>query len=362
MKIEMWNIEKPIPYDRNPRKISDKAITEVANSIAEAGFRQPIVVDKNGIIVVGHTRLQASKKLGLKEVPVHVADDLTDDQIRMYRVRDNKSGEFSEWDMEILNCDFELPELEVMGFDKADLPQTENEGLTDEDDVPEVAEDAVAKLGDIWTLGDHRLMCGDSTSIDAVERLMGGESCDLLTDPPYGISADNMTLGTGKQGFHRGSWDSEIPDFIQTLEFFEKRIIWGGNYFTDRLEPTNDWLCWHKKNDGLSFSEFELAWSNLGNNCRILSHHWSGEKKLHPTMKPVEVMVWCVEMLGPIVFDLFGGSGSTLIACEKTGRDCCMMELDPKYCDVIIKRWQDFVGRDAILERTGETFNAISKS
>jgi DNA modification methylase len=217
--------------------------------------------------------------------------------------------------------------------------------------VPEVPEEPITKPGDLWLLGDHRLLCGDSTKSEDVERLMDGATADaLVTDPPYGINANKQTLGKGKKEFERGGdWDAQKPDILPLLTYCKTQVVWGGNYFADVLPPTNDWLCWHKKNDGRSYSEFELAWSNLGKNCRLLSHHWGGENKLHPTMKPVAVMEWCVDMTQGTIFDPFLGSGSTLIAAEKTGRKCYGMELDPKYCDVIVKRWEDYTGKKAEL-------------
>jgi DNA modification methylase len=169
---------------------------------------------------------------------------------------------------------------------------------------------------------------------------MNGDQCNLLTDPPYGINANKQTLGSGKKQFHRGdSWDSEVPDFYYILALVDKAIIWGGNYFTENLEVSNDWLCWHKNNDNRSFSEFELAWTNLGNNCRHLSHHWGKESKLHPTMKPVKVIEWCINMLdNKPILDIFLGSGSTMVAAHQLKRKCYGMELDPKYCQVIVDR------------------------
>ncbi len=169
---------------------------------------------------------------------------------------------------------------------------------------------------------------------------MNGEKCNLVTDPPYGIKANKQTLGTGKKQFHRGEdWDNEVPDFFYVLSLIDKAIIWGGNYFADKLDVNNDWLCWHKKNDGLSFSEFELAWSNVGKNCRIFSHHWGGEQKMHPTMKPIKVMEWCINFLdSKPILDIFSGSGSTMVASHQLKRKCYGMELDPKYCQVIVDR------------------------
>jgi DNA modification methylase len=185
---------------------------------------------------------------------------------------------------------------------------------------------------------------------------MDGKKADMVfTDPPYGINAEKMTMGAGKKDFHRGAWDSETPDVKWLLEAAKYVCIWGGNYFTDQLPVTNDWLCWHKKNDGRSFSEFELAWTNFGKNTRHISHHWGGEKKQHVTMKPVAVCIWGIKLTeGKIVFDPFLGSGSTLIACEQTDRTCYGLELDPLYVDVICKRWQTLTGQMPILESTGE--------
>jgi DNA modification methylase len=169
---------------------------------------------------------------------------------------------------------------------------------------------------------------------------MNGQEVNLLTDPPYGINANKQTLGTGKKKFHRGDdWDIKVPDFYYVLELVNQAIIWGGNYFADKLPINNDWLCWHKKNDGLSFSEFELAWTNLRKNCRMLSHHWGGETKEHPTMKPLKLMEWCISYLDdkPIL-DIFCGSGSTMVASHQLKRKCYGMELDEKYCQVIVDR------------------------
>lgn len=172
----------------------------------------------------------------------------------------------------------------------------------------------------------------------------------LMTDPPYGISADKMTMGTGKQTYERGYWDDFRPDIKPMLDYARNACIWGGNYFTDVLPVTNDWLCWHKNNDGLSFSEFELAWTNFGRNCRHITHHWGGEKKLHITMKPVEVIAWAIRQTKEechTILDLFGGSGTTIIASEQLGRKCYMMELYPHFCDVIIARWEQLTGKVA---------------
>jgi DNA modification methylase len=183
---------------------------------------------------------------------------------------------------------------------------------------------------------------------------MDGVKADMvMTDPPYGINAEKMTMGIGAKEFYRGEdWDSERPDISIAFTLADNICIWGGNYFTDVLPISNDWLVWHKKNDGRSFSECELAWTNFGRNVRHISHHWGDEKKLHVTMKPVEVIAWAIQQAkekAEVIIDLFGGSGSTLIACEQLNRKCYMCELDPHYIDVIIDRWEKFTGQKAVL-------------
>jgi DNA modification methylase len=333
-------ISQVIPNPTNPRIIKDDKFKKLVKSIEE--FPQmlelrPIVVDSNMVVLGGNMRLKACIAAGLKEVPIIVADNLTEQQQAEFIIKDNVG--FGEWDWDLLANQWDMEALEDWGlelpFDNTPVLEAEED---DYEAPSEIQTDIV--LGDLIEIGNHRLLCGDSTDSDAVARLMNNETVNLLTDPPYGINANKQTLGSGKKQFHRGeSWDSEVPDFFYILEFVEKAIIWGGNYFTNRLEPNNDWLCWHKKNDNLSFSEFELAWTNLGNNCRHLSHHWGKETKLHPTMKPVKVIEWCIGMLdSKPILDIFCGSGSTMVAAHQLNRKCYGMELDPKYCQVIVDR------------------------
>jgi hypothetical protein len=314
---------------------------------------RPIVVDPDFVVLGGNMRLKAAQLAGLTEVPVYVAS-WEEAKHKEFIIKDNLA--FGEWDWDMLANEWDAEELDDWGLD-VPLEEELTEGLTDPDDVPDVPEEPTTKPGDLWLLGEHRLLCGDSTKAEDVERLLDGAAANaLVTDPPYGINANKQTLGTGKKNFERGGdWDAEKPNIVPLLEYCGTQIVWGGNYFSDVLPPTNDWLCWHKKNDGLSFSEFELAWSNLGKNCRLLSHNWGGENKLHPTMKPVAVMEWCIDMTEGTIFDPFLGSGSTLIAAEKTGRKCYGMELNPKYCDVIVKRWEDFTGKKAELCSSTQT-------
>ena len=356
-QVEWLSPDDLIPYEMNAKTHPAEQVRHIANSIKNFGWTQPIVVDENNVVVIGHGRLMAAKELMLDKVPVVRRDDLTEDQVNACRLADNKTNE-SPWDFGKL--EEELAALDIAGFDMGQFGFEVGEDFIDhsqdiiEDEAPEVQEEAVAKLGQIYQLGRHRLMCGDSTSRDDVEKLMDGQRADMvMTDPPYGIKANKMTMGTGAKEFYRGEeWDEERPDISLAFTIADNICVWGGNYFCDVLPISNDWLVWHKKNDGLSFSECELAWSNFGCNTRHLSHHWGNEKKLHVTMKPLQVIVWAMGMAkekAKTVVDLFGGSGSTLIACEQTGRNCYMMELDPHYIDVIIKRWENLTGKKAVL-------------
>ena len=323
----------------NPRLIKDDKFQKLVRSIQEFPEMleaRPIVVNPDNIVLGGNMRLKACKAAGLTEAPVYVAT-WEESKANAFIIKDNVG--YGEWDWDLLANEWDVEALTDWGLD---LPFDNTPVLEAEEDdyeaPSEINTDIV--LGDLIEIGEHRLLCGDSTDSDAVARLMDGDVVNLLTDPPYGINANKQTLGSGKKQFHRGeSWDAEVPDFIYILAFVEKAIIWGGNYFTDKLEPTNDWLCWHKKNDNLSFSEFELAWTNLGKNCRHLSHHWGKETKLHPTMKPIKVMEWCIGMFdSKPILDIFLGSGSTMVAAHQLNRKCYGMELDPKYCQVILDR------------------------
>ena len=335
----------------NPRTIRKDQLEKLVKSLREFPEMleaRPIVVDPDYVVLGGNMRLKAAQEAGLAEVPVYVAT-WEEAKHKEFVIKDNLA--FGEWDWDMLANEWDAEELDDWGLD-VPLLEEETEGLTDPDDVPEVPEEPITKPGDLWLLGDHRLLCGDSTKAEDVERLMDGATADaLVTDPPYGINANKQTLGNGKKKFERGEdWDSEKPDIVPLLAYCKTHVIWGGNYFADVMPPTNDWLCWDKKKaPNLPFSEFELAYTNLGKNCRILSHHWSGETKLHPTMKPVAVMEWCIDMTEGTILDPFLGSGSTLIAAEKTGRKCYGMEIDPKYVDVAVKRWEDFTGKKAEL-------------
>lgn len=352
MKVELVKIDDLDLDPKNARKHDAKNLKAIADSLEQFGQRKPIVV-WGRTVVAGNGTMAAARTLGWTEISIaRVPDSWSVDQVKAYALADNRSAELASWDEQVLASQLlELQEaefdIELLGFE---LPVDELAEVV-EDEIPEQIEPK-SKLGDVWQLGRHRVICGDSTDTNTRAKLFRSETIDaVVTDPPYGINADKQKLGTGKQKFHRGDWDGFIPqlDFLLTLGTVQ--IIWGGNYFTDLLPANNDWLCWDKKNPNLSFSEFELAWTNLGKQTRLISHHWSREQKEHPTMKPSAVMDWCLNFLaeGATVFDAFAGSGSTLLAAERTGRTCYAVELDPKYVDVIIARWEKLTGLTAEL-------------
>ena len=360
--MKLVKISEVKPNPKNPRVIRGDKFNKLVKSIQEFPDmlnKRPLIVftdvDGKYCVLGGNMRLKALNELKFKEIPVIIADEWTEEQKHEFLIKDNVG--FGEWDWDNLANEWDVDKLEDWGLDlPVDLSIAEElEAEEDNYEIPsEINTDIV--IGDLFEIGEHRLLCGDSTDIDKVELLINGQEVNLLTDPPYGINANKQTLGTGKKKFHRGDdWDVEVPDFYYVLALVNKAIIWGGNYFADKLPINNDWLCWHKKNDGLSFSEFELAWTNLGKNCRMLSHHWGGETKEHPTMKPLKLMEWCINYLDdkPIL-DIFLGSGSTMVASHQLKRKCYGMELDPKYCQVIIDRMKK-LDPNLVIKKNGIT-------
>jgi DNA modification methylase len=354
-KVKLSDIR---PNPNNPRVIKDDKFKKLVKSIQD--FPQmlelrPIVVNDEMIVLGGNMRLKALEHLGIKETYIIKASDLTQKQEQEFIIKDNVG--YGEWDWDQLANEWDVEDLDEWGLD---LPLDFVKELEAEEDDFEVPADGIETdivLGDLFEIGEHRLLCGDSTDSDAVARLMDGEKADMLTDPPYGIDI-NMNMGRLKgqpKKFEDKNWDKSVPDFFYLLELFENKIIWGGNYFADKLPITKDWLCWSKKTKGLDFAEFELAWTNTGKNARILEHHWSGEKKLHPTMKPVPVIAWCLDYLhSKNIFDPFLGSGSTMVASHQLKRKCFGMELDPKYCQVIIDRMKN-LDPTLVIKRNGKT-------
>ena len=393
MQIEMVKTVDLIPYVNNSRTHSDEQVTQIASSIKEFGFTNPILTDGEGGIIAGHGRLMAAKKLGLDEVPTIVLDGLTEAQKKAYVIADNQLATNAGWDLGALKIEVErLTELDfdldLLGFDDdflAGLLEEEpEEGLTDEDDVPEVPETPVTVGGDVWILGNHRLMCGDSTSIDAVEKLMDGNKADMVfTDPPYGVEYQGI----------KNDDEAGLPDLLdQAFANYFSVSKSGASIYVFHADRTghifreafnkyfhfSSMIIWTKNSLTLSQTDYQsqhepclYGWMNNG------SHSWYSDRKQtsiwrfdkerfegHTTPKPVELVCYAINNSskgGDTILDLFGGSGSTMIASEKIGRSSRLMELDPKYCDVIIKRWQDFTGKEAVHEN-GHTFNSLSKN
>jgi DNA modification methylase len=376
MKIQDVAVNKLIPYAKNSRTHSAEQVAQIAASIKEFGFRNPILVDGVGVIA-GHGRLMAAQKLGLDQVPTIDCSDMSESQKKAYIIADNKLAMNAGWDTAMLTI--EMQELEDEGFDltllgfddkelNALLEPEINEGLTDEDQVPEAPVEPKTKLGDIYILGNHRLMCGDSTSIDAVEKLMDGNSVDLIfTDPPYNVAFN------GRSGKHDVIKNDDLPEhefenFIlevcSVIKVLDPKAyyVWCNWNFYGLLQRNLKFktcIVWAKNVFGMGQGyrhqhEFCLFNGKIDEVIKNESDLWEVKKDhnyVHPTQKPVALSVRAfgnhIKLLN--VLDLFGGSGSTLIGAEQTGRKAFLMELDPKYCDVIVKRWEDFSGKKAVL-------------
>lgn len=382
-KLEWREVATLIPYARNSRTHSDEQIAQIASSIKEFGWTNPILVDGENGIIAGHGRLAAARKLGHTQVPVIELTGLTETQKKAYIIADNRLALNAGWDNDILTL--EIQELTDEGFDTsllgfdpkeldALLEPEQIEGLTDEDAVPEVPEEPKTKLGDIYQLGNHRLMCGDSSSISDIDKLLDGVYPNaIVTDPPYGIGIDGQKKSISvnpkhNRKFHeKKNWDSQRPDkgiFNWIVSMNVPSVIWGGNYFADLLPATRGWLYWSKGQDGLTMSDGELAWTTEDKPLRSKTINRAKLKgSIHPTQKPVEIMDFSIKYLKVpekgAVLDLFAGSGTTAIACEKNKMRCYLMEQDAGYCDAIVKRWEDFTGKKAVLVNTHEEVSEI---
>lgn len=398
-QIEQIAVEKLIPCARNSRTHSDAQVAQIAGSIREFGFTNPVLIDAEDGIIAGHCRVLGAQKLGLDDVPCIRLTHLTEMQRRAYVIADNRLALSGGWDESMLAV--ELADLMAAGYDTALTGFTTEElaalmleeipaGLTDEDATPEPPETPVSVLGDVWLLGKHRVMCGDSTSIDAVEKLMDGGQADmLLTDPPYNVAyqggtADKLTIQNDAMS------DDAFRQFLRDAFTTATTVMKPGAVF----------YIWHADSEGYNFRgackdagltvRQCLIWKKSSLVMGRQDYHWKHEPCLygwkdgaghlwaadrkqttilefdkpsrngeHPTMKPVALFEY--QMLNntkcaDVVLDLFGGSGTTAIAAEKNGRHARLMELDPKYVDVIVKRWQEFTGQRAVLESTGEAF------
>jgi DNA modification methylase len=406
-RVEKRSVDALIPYAKNSRTHSESQVAQIAASIKEWGWTTPLLVDESGGIIAGHGRLLAAQKLGMKEVPVIVADGWTDHQKRAYIIADNKLALNAGWDEELLAIELaDLRDagfdLDLIGFDGEELSVIFDDehvgGLTDEDAVPEIVGDPVSKSGDLWVLGEHRILCGDSTTLSDVERLMDGQLADMaFTDPPYNVdygnSAKDKMRGKDRRimndalgdGFYQFLYDACLNLLVVTKgacyvcmsssELHTLQKAWidaGGKWST--------FLIWAKNTFTLGRSDYQRQYEPILYGWKQgADHFWCGDRDqsdiwnynkprvndLHPTMKPVELVERAIKNSSKsrdIVLDLFGGSGTTLIASEKTGRQARLIELDPKFVDVIVKRWQDYCGGTAKLIETGQTFEEVAVS
>ncbi len=362
------------PYPNNPR-INDDAVEDVAESIRQTGNLDPIEIDENNVILSGHTRLKALQKLGYEECEVVRYTGLTEEQKKKYRLLTNKTGEKALWDFSKL--EEELQDLDFEGFDfgfdlSFDKENEENEIV--EDEVPEEQPEPLTKIGDLWMLGNHFLICGDSTDATVIDRLMDGVKADMVfTDPPYGIGVVNdegTVIRYGKNHLaERGKYAPIVGDdttetaqqaYDILSQICSKIILWGGNYFLDFLPSSDGWLIWDKRGESdirNNFADGEMAWCSFHTPVRIYHQLWNGmiregesEKRVHPTQKPIRMLSEILQDFTgeeQIILDVFGGSGSTLIACEQLNRKCYMCELSQNYCDVIIQRYINFKCSDS---------------
>ena len=391
-QIKWESVDKLIPYAKNARTHSDEQVAQIAGSIKEFGFNNPILVDKDNSVIAGHGRLMAARKLGMDKVPVVELQHLTESQRKAYVLADNRIALNSGWDTSMLSLELQDLkddiDLSLLGFDPDELdallnPIEETEGLTDEDAVPDVPDEPKTKLGDIYILGNHRLMCGDSCSITDMEKLVNDRQVDMwLTDPPYNVAYEGKTKDA--LTIQNDSMDNEgFRQFLRDAYVTADTVMKAGAVF----------YIWHADSEGYNFRGAAhdagwkvrqcLIWKKSTMVMGRQDYHWKHEPCLygwkegaghlwatdrkqttilefdkpsrngeHPTMKPVALFEY--QMLnntkgGDIVLDSFGGSGTTLLAAEKHGRHAYLMELDPKYCDVIVKRWEDFTGKKAVL-------------
>ena len=379
MQIEQVLIDKLIPYAKNSRTHDDAQVAQIAASIKEFGWTNPILVDGDKGIIAGHGRLMAARKLGMTEVPVIELKDLTPTQKKAYIIADNRLALNAGWDDQLLTI--ELNELladkfslDLLGFNADELnallnPVQINEGLTDEDEVPEPPPEPITKMGDVWILGNHRLMCGDSTSIDAVDKLMESQRSDMVfTDPPYNVAFNGRS---GKfdviknDNLPKDEFDAFIKDWLQTFNVNKPNSYYiccnWAFYGLMQLElKPKACIVWAKNVFGLGRGyrhqhEFIIFDGLIDPDIKNESDLWQiakDTKYKHPTQKPVALSERAIKNStkpNNIVLDYFGGSGSTLIGCEKTGRKARVMELDPIYCDVIVKRWENYTGKTAVL-------------
>ena len=389
-KVERRKVADLIPYARNSRTHSAEQVGQIAASIKEWGWTVPVLIEPDGGLIAGHGRILAPQKLGITDVPCMIAEGWTEAQKKAYIIADNKLALNAGWDNDLLKVELQdLGDLDfdlsLTGFGTDELAAffvEETEGLTDEDAVPDAPEVPVTVLGDVWLLGRHRLMCGDSTSIGAVERLMDGQRADMVfTDPPYGV--DYKGINNDDRGGLEDLLRSSFGNYLASSKSGAAIYVFHSDRCADIFHTVfreffhfSSMIVWAKNSLTLSRTDYQsqhepclYGWMDNGTHTfhgdRKQTSVWKFDKERvdgHTTPKPVALIERALSNSskgGDMVTDLFGGSGSTLIACEKTARDCRMMELDPKYCDVIIQRWQNFTGQTATLEATGQPFTEL---
>jgi DNA modification methylase len=407
LQVVTWPVERLIPYARNARTHSDEQVAQIAASIAEFGWTNPILAGSDGIIVAGHARLQAARKLGMTEVPVIVLDHLTETQRRALVLADNRLALNAGWDEEMLRVELEAIreddfDLSVIGFtddELADLlaePEEVQAGNIDDDAVPEEQETAVTALGDVWLMGDHRLLCGDSIQMESVEKVLAGGLADMVfTDPPYNVNY-GATMKDKLRGNKRKIANDNLGDdferFIRDACVNILAVTKGAVYicmssselhtlekaFRDAGGHWSTFVIWAKHTFTMGRSDYQRQYEPILYGWKEgTDHYWCGARDqgdvwfvkkpvandLHPTMKPVELVERAIRNSSKgrdTVLDPFGGSGTTVIACEKAGRAARLIELEPKYCDVIVRRWQEFTGREATLDGDGRTFADVA--
>jgi len=407
LQIQRWPVDRLIPYARNPRTHTEEQVAQIAASIAEFGFVNPVLVGADGVIIAGHARVMAARKLGLGEVPVIVLDHLSEAQRRALVIADNRLAQNAGWDEEMLRVELEaLREddfhLDLLGFEDAEIEALLAEsddaitGNTDDDAVPEAPEAAVTAPGDVWVLGDHRLLCGDATQIEAVQRVLAGGLADMVfSDPPYNVNY-GATMKDKLRGKKRKITNDDLGDgferFLRDACTNILAVTKGAIYicmssselhtlYRACTESGGHWstfLIWAKNTFTMGRSDYQRQYEPILYGWKEgTDHYWCGARDqgdvwfvkkplandLHPTMKPVELVERAIRNSSKsrdTVLDPFAGSGSTLVACEKTGRQARLIELEPKYCDVIIRRFEEFSGKRAVLESDGRGFDEIA--
>jgi len=360
VKVESVSIAALSQDPANARKHDEKNLEAIKASLRRFGQQKPIVVDSSNVVRAGNGTLAAATALGWESINV-VQTDLQGSEATAYAIADNRTAELAEWDESVLAASLSsladvdetwLSDLQFSEKELAELVASTQEQEIIEDEVPDLTTDPVTQTGDLWILGEHRLLCGDSTSESEVGRLMNGERANLLlTDPPYGI---NISANPVRQKHKKSNWDSKPIDPTVFAKSVDEYIVWGGNYFN--LPANKGFFVWDKKQpEDFTLAMVELAQTNIDTPAKMFRKSVTSYSKQHPTQKPVELLAWCLKYADGLVFDPFLGSGSTLIAAEQLDRICYGLEISPEYCDVIVERWQNLTGKKARLEGGGST-------